>query len=239
MGAVAWTAPSVLSTTPVAAATGSCAGGTTICEFATGLDGWVIDNGFGPGRNGLWTHNTEASRDGGSLHYGRGASGTYRVGNNRSSGAVTSPLYVMPSSGANRVAFTVFREVETWTNDNYDILRLSILGPTNQVLWSAGSDGGTGGLFETHNVAIPASFDGQDVAFRFDFDTVDGLYNNFEGIYIGRFYVTACDVPGSVPPGPSGPPAPPGGKGNNYTPPGGPGGGGEEEFPPANADPGR
>ena len=224
LGALAWTAPSVLSTSPVAAAAGSCTGGTTICEFVTGLEGWTIDNTFGPGARGYWTHNTEASRDGGSLHYGQGTSGTYRRGNARTSGSVTSPQFAIPSSGPNRVAFTVWREVETWSNDNYDVLRLSILGTTNQVLWSAGSDGGTGGVFETHNVALPASFNGDDVSFRFDFDTVDGLYNNFEGIYIGRFYVTACDIALA----PSSGPSPQGGPGNNFSPPGQSGGGGGE-----------
>lgn len=238
LGVVGWTAPSIISTTPVAAATGSCTGGTSICEFSGGLEGWTIDNSFGPGTTGLWRHNTEATRDGGSIHYGRGTSGDYRTGNSRNSGAVTSQQFSIPSSGTNTIAFTVFREVENWSNDNYDVLRLSVLGSSSQVLWSAGSDGGTGGVFETHNVTLPATFNGQDVAFRFDFDTVDRLYNNFEGIYIGRFYVTACEsLAASSQSPPSGPPNPKGGKGNNYQPPGQPGS--EEEFPPPNPSPAR
>ncbi len=191
--ATAWVAPSIISTTPVAAAVGSCVSGVSLCDFSTGLDGWVIDNNFGPGRPGLWTHNAEASRGSGSLHYGRGTSGNYRTRNRRNSGAITSPSFDMPASGSNTVRFSVFREVETWPTSVFDVLRLSILGTaTNQVLWSAGSDGGTGGVFVTITVNLPATFDGDTVQFRFDFDTVDGLYNNFEGIYIDWFEVTAC-----------------------------------------------
>ena len=50
-------------------------------------------------------------------------------------------------------------------------------------------------MFQTINVAIPAAFLGDTVQFRFDFDTVDGLFNNFEGIYIGRIVVPACPTP--------------------------------------------
>ncbi|MEZ5168653.1 MAG: hypothetical protein R2695_20040 [Acidimicrobiales bacterium] len=59
-------------------------------------------------------------------------------------------------------------------------------GGPSQVLYQDGSDGGTGGVFQTVTVVIPASFNGATMRFRFEFDTVDGAYNNFEGIYIGR-----------------------------------------------------
>ncbi len=46
--------------------------------------------------------------------------------------------------------------------------------------------------FETEVHHIPTSFNDQVVRFQFDFDTRDGLYNQHEGVYIGRFEVTAC-----------------------------------------------
>ena len=194
MSVAVWAAPAVFTSDRLAAATGSCISSTSTCEFSTGLEGWTIDNTFGPGVNGLWNHSTD--RDSGALHYGRGIGGNYRTGNNRNSGAVTSGSFDLPSTGPLTVTFTVFRDVETWTNNNYDVLRFSILGSvSNQTLWSAGSDGGTGGVFQTINVAIPAAFLGDTVQFRFDFDTVDGLFNNFEGIYIGRIVVPACPTP--------------------------------------------
>jgi hypothetical protein len=189
-GAV-WAAPAITTTARVAAAAGSC-NGTSICEFTSGLEGWTINNSWGPGVNGLWRHDTNPARDGGSLHYGRGVGGTFRTGPYRNSGAITSGQFAIPGSGPNTVTFTVRRGVEPWPNPNYDVLRLSIRGTSNQVLYQAGSDGGTGGLFETHTITIPSGYNGQTVRFRFDFDTVDGLYNNYEGIYIGRFVVTAC-----------------------------------------------
>ena len=34
------------------------------------------------------------------------------------------------------------------------------------------------------------------VQFRFDFDTVDGLFNRFESSYVGRITIPACPDPG-------------------------------------------
>lgn len=194
VGVAAWAVPTVLSTDPVAAATGSCSG-TSICEFTTGLEGWTIDNSWGSGTTGLWNHNTEGSRDGGSLHYGRGTGGNFETGNSRNSGAVTSPDFEIPSTGTNTVKFTVWREVEV-QDPGYDRLRLRILGSPNQTLYNVSSIGDTSG-FETHTITIPSSYNGDTVSFRFDFDTRDGNYNEHEGIYIGRFEVTACPPAGA------------------------------------------
>jgi hypothetical protein len=194
LGAAAWTVPSVISMDPVAAAVGSCAG-VSVCEFTSGLEGWTIDNSWGSGINGLWNHNTEASRDGGSLHYGRGTSGNYRTNNNRNSGRVLSPDFEIPSTGPNTVKFTVWREVEV-QDPGYDRFRLRILGSSTTTLYQVSSIGDTSG-FEAYTITIPSSFNGQTVQFQFDFDTRDGLYNDHEGIYVGRFEVTACPPAGA------------------------------------------
>ena len=95
-----------------------------------------------------------------------------------------------PSSGFNSVTFTVWREVEV-QDPGYDRFRLRLLGSPNRTLYSVASIGNTSG-FETHTVTIPSSYDGDTVRFQFDFDTRDGLYNDHEGVYVGRFQVTAC-----------------------------------------------
>ncbi|MEZ5245934.1 MAG: hypothetical protein R2707_12620 [Acidimicrobiales bacterium] len=193
-GAAVWAAPTVISMDPVAAAVGSCSG-VSVCEFSSGLEGWTIDNSWGSGVNGLWNHNTEASRDGGSLHYGRGTNGNFRTGNNRNSGRVLSPEFEIPSTGPNTVKFTVWREVEK-QDPGYDRLRLLILGSSTNTLYQVSSIGDTSG-FESYTITIPSSFNGQTVRFQFDFDTRDGLYNDHEGIYVGRFEVTACPPAGA------------------------------------------
>ena len=190
-----WAVPTVISVDPVAAAVGSCSG-TSVCEFTTGLEGWTIDNSYGSGINGLWNHNTEASRDGGSLHYGRGTGRNYRTGNSRNSGRVLSPDFVIPSTGVNTVVFTVWREVEA-QDPGYDRFRFRIIGSSTSTLYTVSSIGNTSG-FESHTITIPASFNGQTVQFQFDFDTRDGLYNNHEGVYVGRFEVTACPPAGAA-----------------------------------------
>jgi len=193
VGAAAWAVPSIISTDPVAAAAGSCVAGGSTFDFATGLQGWTIDNAFGPGQTGLW--NASLDRGGGALHYGRGMGGNYRTGNKSNSGAVTSPSFVIPATGVTTVVFDVFRDVENWYDSSYDVLRFSVVGASNAVLWQAGSDGGTGGVFQTITVTVPTSFNSSTVSFRFDFDTRDGIYNTFEGIYVSRFHVGACSAP--------------------------------------------
>lgn len=192
-GVATWAVPTVLSTDPVAAATGSCSN-LSVCEFTTGLEGWTIDNSWGSGVDGLWNHNTEASRDGGSLHYGRGTGGNYETGNNRNSGRVISPEFEIPSTGSPEVRFTVWREVEV-QDPGYDRLRLRLIGPPNATLYSVSSIGNTSG-FENHTITLPGGARGRTVQFQFDFDTRDGLYNDHEGVYIGRFEVDACPPPG-------------------------------------------
>ena len=180
---------------PVAAATGSCPG-IAVHEFGSGLEDWTIFNSSGGGGPGLWRHNSDPNRDGGSLHYGRGVTGNYVTGG-RNSGRVRSPNYRIPSTGLHSIRFTVFRDVENRPPGNHDLLQLTTQqGGPSEVLWAAGSDGGTGGVFERHTVTIPSHLNGKNVRFRFEFDTVDGLNNGGEGIYIGRFEITACPQDG-------------------------------------------
>ena len=187
--AAVWAAPTVTSMEPVAAAVGSCAG-VTVHEFTSGLEGWTIDNDWGDGVTGLWNHNTEAARDGGSLHYGRGTGGTYQTGSSRSSGRVFSPEFDMPGTGPHTIKFSLWRRVEVQKKNN-DRLTLRILGPPNAMLYSVASTGDTNG-FEHHTITLPNSVNGRTLRFQFEFDTRDGNNNDFEGVYIGRFEITAC-----------------------------------------------
>ncbi|MEQ8842452.1 MAG: hypothetical protein RIB98_15825 [Acidimicrobiales bacterium] len=193
VGAAVWAAPSVISMEPVAAAVGSCAG-VSVHEFSSGLDGWTIDNEWGDGVNGLWNHNVDAGRDGGSLHYGRGVGGTYRTGSSRNSGRVYSPEFLMPATGPFVLKFTLWRQVETVKNGS-DRLTLRILGPPNASLYSVSSVGDTSG-FENHTITLPNGVKGRTIRLQFEFDTRDGKNNDHEGIYIGRFELNACPPPG-------------------------------------------
>jgi hypothetical protein len=129
------------------------------------------------------------------LHYGRGTSGRDVTGSSRNTGRVYSPEFEIPNTGANTVRFSVWREVEV-QDPGYDRFRLLILGASSQTLYSVSSIGNTTG-FENYTISIPAGFNGQTVRFQFDFDTRDGLYNDQEGVYIGRFEVTACPPAGA------------------------------------------
>lgn len=193
VGAAAWAVPTVVSMDPVAAAAGSCSG-VSVCEFTSGLEGWTIDNSWGDGVDGLWNHNTESVRDGGSLHYGRGTAGNYRTGNSRNSGRVYSPEFTMDGAGPNSITFSVWRQVEAEKKGN-DRLSLRILGPQNSLLYSVASTGDTSG-FENHIITLPSSANGRTWRFQFEFDTRDGQNNDYEGVYIGRVQVTGCPTVG-------------------------------------------
>ena len=192
-GAAVWAVPTVISMDPVSAAVGSCSG-ISVCEFTNGLEGWTIDNEWGGGVAGLWNHNTEATRDGGSLHYGRGTAGTYQTGSSRNSGRVYSPEFEMSSTGPNTIKFTVWRQVEGEKKGN-DRLSLRTLGPQNSLLYSVASTGDTSG-FESYTITLPNSTNGRTLRFQFEFDTRNGSNNDYEGIYIGRFEITACPTVG-------------------------------------------
>lgn len=186
---VAWTAPVVLSwTDPVAAAVGSGGGFYTYCfDDAGDPEGWTM--------NGLWNISSSRSLSPSfSLHYGRGTGSNYATGNNRNFGSATSPSFVVPTTGSTLVEFDVWREVESYPSGNWDQLQLSIL-PSGTTLYSVARDGGTGGLWEHITVDI-GGFAGTTAQLVFTFDTFDGNFNNFEGIYIDNIV-----VPGATPPG--------------------------------------
>lgn len=186
----AWVAPSITKVDSVAASQPSCK-----FDFTAGLGGWTIDNSTPPRqRPGLWGRSTARSFSGTqSLHYGRGIGGNYYYGpllNPRSNaGQVTSELITLPSSAAQlAVSFRVWMATED--TPPYDTLSFSILDtlpPGNQVLWSSALS--TGGAWSLISLMIPAGYAGHAVQFRFTFDTIDGIANTFEGVYLDNVYL--------------------------------------------------
>jgi hypothetical protein len=193
-GGIAWTAPIITTlTTPVAAAVGSAGGSYTYC-FDVGLEGWTINNAAGAG-NGLWHLSTDRSVSGAtSLHYGSDAPGDdYKTGG-RNAGTVTSPAFTVPGAAPQDLEFEIFRRVEVYGSGRWDEFSVSILG--GATLYSRSRDGGTPGAgFEQVSISL-AGFANQTIQLVFAFDTGDGSFNNFEGIYVDNIL-----VPGATPPG--------------------------------------
>ena len=186
-GGIVWTAPVVTTlNTPLAAATGSSGGSYTYCFDDGTTEGWTIDNTAGAG-GGLWNVSNDRSVSASfSLHYGTGTGGDY-TGGGRNSGSVTSPTFTVPTSGPVLLEFDIWREVEVFGSGTWDEFSVSIL-PAGTTLYAVSRDGGTGGVFEHVTIDL-AGFAGQTVQLSFFFDTGDGSFNNFEGIYVDNVIV--------------------------------------------------
>ena len=196
-GAVAtgaiWAAPAILSFDPVAAAAGSTPNSYTYCFDDGTTEGWTIDNTAGAG-NGLWQVNSGRSVSPSfSLHYGNGVGGTYQTGNSRNAGTVTSPSVTIPAVGPVILEFEVRREVETYPSGTWDEFSVSIL-PSGDTLYSRSRDGGTGGVFENVTIDL-AAYAGDTVQIVLAFDTRDGAFNNFEGIWVDNITVPGASAP--------------------------------------------
>ncbi len=151
----------------------------------------ALDDTFGIPKNGFWTTGTARTVSSlNSLHWGRnGGPNGYSRGSNATSGAATSPAVTMPASGSLPVTFRVWRQVEH-QRTGFDVLTLTVLGTSNTQLWqvaSVASGSPMVGAWTLVSATVPAAYNGQSVQFRFDFTTVDGTNNNFEGVYIDDF----------------------------------------------------
>ena len=210
--AVAWVAPQVIATDRASAMAQS--GCYVEYNFDDGtLQGWT-ENGAGgaswqvsslhavSGAHSVWFGRAQSAD---SLHPIPGQP-SYRVGNGRSRGTITSP----PSSASSTdvVCFQVRLAIENATQ--YDVFRLFIVqGGTRRELWNKHQGGftvidhpenpgaqwdlyTTQGTWVEVNAPIgnPSGIDlSQPVNFEFDFQTVDGAYNRTEGIYLDNIMI--------------------------------------------------
>ncbi|MEM9466585.1 MAG: hypothetical protein AAGA90_14525 [Actinomycetota bacterium] len=189
---VIWSAPAILSFDPVAAAAGSTLGAYTYCFDDGTTEGWTIDNTAGAG-NGLWNvDNGRSVSPSFSLHYGNGVGGTFETGG-RNAGTVTSPSVTIPAVGPVDLEFEVWREVEVFASGTWDEFSVSIL-PTGDVLYARSRDGGTSGVFESVSIDLSA-YAGDTVQIVLAFDTGDGAFNDFEGIYVDNITVPGASAP--------------------------------------------
>lgn len=188
---IAWTAPIVTTLRdPIAAATGSGGCPYDFCFDDGTTEGWTIDNTAGAG-NGLWNvNNSRSTSPTFSLHYGTGTGGNYVTGGTNS-GTVTSPAFMVPAAGGS-LTFNVWREIETFASGTWDEFSVSVL-PAGTVLYAVSADGGTGGAFQAISLDL-AAFAGTAIQIVFSFDTGDGNFNDFEGIYVDDVTIP-CDAP--------------------------------------------
>ncbi|GMV43126.1 MAG: hypothetical protein AMXMBFR64_48420 [Myxococcales bacterium] len=111
-----------------------------------------------------------------------------------------SPALALAGGVMHRLRFHIWMETEMFAGStDYDALVVrvrSVDGSVDQEVWNSTEAliGSTGGVWRKIDVNLdPATFGGQSVTLRFEFDSGDGAYNQFEGVYLDDITVgTAC-----------------------------------------------
>ena len=127
-----------------------------------------------------------------SWYYGQEGVWNYRTGHNRNWGRITSVSIDLTSSTITSATlrFWTWWQIEHGFGSDWD--RMEVYVSTNggaswTRIWRRDSDDPD---MNWHEEIIDISgYVGNNIVIRFSFDTVDGLYNNYEGWYVDDIYV--------------------------------------------------
>ncbi|RLE61251.1 MAG: hypothetical protein DRJ35_01030 [Thermoprotei archaeon] len=150
-------------------------------DVESGQDGWTVIDEY----NGLWHITSRRSHSGSySWWYGDENLGTYNVGLTR--GAIISPSVSLNGLQGAILEFWTWWQVERWYGGIYDRMQVWIStdgGNTWKLLWQRGSNTDSLSYWHVESIDI-SSYINNNILIKFRFDSVDGLYNNYEGWYI-------------------------------------------------------
>jgi immune inhibitor InhA-like protein len=173
-------------------------------DFESGQQGFVINNGPLPGHvAGLWHLSTGRGAQTGhspvtSFYFGQGegpgGGGNYNVGN--TAGSITSGPIALPNNPGVAVAFNYVLVTEG--NGAFDVASVQVSNNGGATFTTIASSAQVAQL-PLSSVWRNASFSlgafaGQTVLIRFNFDTGDGVLNNFEGWYVDDVQLNAPGV---------------------------------------------
>jgi hypothetical protein len=159
-----------------------CAICTVDWDNAT-LQGWTVTASC-PSQNNWQPDSFRHQAGTHSLYYGNPALHNFVCSNGAHNGTATSK-YINLQPGAPNVTFWVWIATEGGTT--YDQLDLWVM-PANVEVWDRndfpqGALGDTGGVFIQQTVDL-TPWAGQSIQLQFRFNTVDGVANSEEGVYI-------------------------------------------------------
>jgi hypothetical protein len=171
---------------------------------APSLDGFTTDNTGGT-VPGLWHLSTGRGNQPGhtaddSMYFGQGEApnggGNYDVG--WTTGRITSPAINLTGLANPTLSFNYFLETEGKPAE-YDQARVLISqngGPFTAIASNAAEllDSTTGWTKATFDLG---AYTGSSIRVRFNFDTIDTLYNNYEGWYVDDVAVGSAGLPGT------------------------------------------
>ena len=173
-------------------------------DFESGQQGFVINNGPLPGHvAGLWHLSTGRGVQTGhspvtSFYFGQGegpgGGGNYNVGN--TAGSITSGPIALPNNLGVGISFNYVLVTEG--NGAFDVASVQVSNNGGATFTTIASSSQVAQL-PLSSVWRNASFSlgafaGQTVLIRFNFDTGDGVLNNFEGWYVDDVQLNAPGV---------------------------------------------
>src|SRR5262249_49345557 len=163
-------------------------------SFEAGLASWIVDGSDGVGGPPLWHLSSHrAGSPSHALYYGREATLTYNTGA-RNFGSIVSPPIDLPGLTAATLSFS-------------HLLRSEGLSPFDQASVSVTTDEGLS-FSVVYATSFPtpgdglqpvtvdlSAFAGSRIRLKFSFDTLDSLYNDFEGWVLDDVSVSASSEP--------------------------------------------
>jgi hypothetical protein len=175
----------------------NCNGSTD--EAAVALWNWNVDTEgwtFSPKQQNVgWQRSeVESWSKPGALYYGNGTN--YATGGQPNSGTATSPVVQLPLTKTLVLAFRYLYAVEGGTT--YDRITLSVASETDGFakyteILKTGADKIV--MKWAAQLLDISKYAGQRVRFRFTFETVDGVENNYLGVVIDDFAISAPGTP--------------------------------------------
>lgn len=117
-------------------------------------------------------------------YYGQTTNCTYQTGSSANNGALTTPSISVPAVPAGgSVTLSFCYNLQTETSQSYDVATFSVLGGPSMQL----NDSSTWTEFSMDIT----QFAGQNIQLRWNFDTLDGVSNDFRGWQVDGVKITA------------------------------------------------
>ena len=188
--------------------------GCEVCAPLVSQTQWsntVFSEGFGSGTLGQMTSTklsgsvvgwqADSKRSVSPAHaayFGDPISHTYDKGRVRA--RLDSPALALAAGVMHRLRFQIWMDTEMFAGStDYDALVVrarTVDGSVDEEVWNSTEAlvGSTGGVWRKIDVNLdPTTFGGKSVVLRFEFDSGDASYNDFEGVYLDDITLgTAC-----------------------------------------------
>ena len=123
----------------------------------------------------------------GALYYGHPTNKSYACGDFGHQGTAQSPEFTVPTDFGTEVEFDIWMDVEA--AGGFDEVWVEVVSGT-QVTTVFDKTGLLPTLEWNHRVLSLAAWKGKTIQLRFRFDSIDGLFNDGEGVYVDNFKVT-------------------------------------------------